>query len=173
MSSLDNSNALRILRLLFPDIIIFATATICFVIIRRTLIQSKRRQPSDLQASSISTTSSASPTSNSISSSQNQTKIWPRILSVIRRTRLFVQFIVIGFAAFIYPSIINSIYFIFFVLIALTWSFSIKFGKKFAFLRALLVIYAGVHVFTIYLYQFTFFQDLFPPLSLWSKYERI
>lgn len=170
-SSLDNSNAVRILRLLFPDIIIFATATICFVIIRRTLIQSKRRQENDLQTSTVSNTSTTSPTSNSTSSSTSQARIWPRIRSVIRRTRLFFQFLLIGFAAFIYPSIINSIYFVFFFLIALTWSFSIKFGRKFAFLRALLVIYAGVHLLTYYLYQFTFFQDIFPPLSLWSKYE--
>ena len=167
--SLDNSNALRILRLIFPDIIIFATATICFVIIRRTLIHSKRRQRSDLQTSTISNTTNTSPSSDSITSSTKKVDLWPRILSVVRRIRLFIQFVIVGFAAFICPSIINSIYFIFFFAIAIIWSFSIKFGRKFAMLRALLVIYTGIHLLVYYLYQFTFFQEIFPPLSLWSK----
>jgi hypothetical protein len=164
--SLDNSNAIRILRLIFPDIIILATSTICFVIIRRTLITSKRRQTTELQTS---TTSNTSPSTNSSSSGTNRRNLWPRLLSIVRRIRLFVQFVIVGFAAFVYPSIINSIYFIFFLIIAFIWSFSVKFGRKYAFVRALLVIYAGMHLLTLYLYQFMFFQEVLQPLSLWSK----
>lgn len=163
--SLDNSNALRILRLIFPDIIIFAASTICFVIIRRLLIQSRRRQRTDAQTPNPLESSP----STSSSSEGKRRNFWPRILSVIRRIRLFIQYLILGFAAFVYPSILNSIYFLFFLIIAFIWSLSMKFGRKFAFVRALLVLYAGLHLLTYYLYQFTFFQDAFQPLSLLSK----
>ena len=166
LSSLDNSNALRILRVIFPDIIIFAVSTICFIIIRRLLIQSRRRERTDIQTTDPA---NGSPSSTSTTSEIRRRNILRRILAVIRRIRLFIQFLILGCAAFIYPSIINSIYFIFFLLIAFVWSLSIKFGRKFALVRALLVIYAGLHLLTLYLYQFTFFQDAFRPLSLLSK----
>jgi len=150
--SLDNSNAIRILRLIFPDIIILAVSTICFVTIRRTILSS--------------TVSSAA---NNNNDTEGQKQLWPRLLSILRRIRLFIQFAIVGFAAFVYPSIINSIYFIFFLTLAFIWSLSAKFGKKYAFARALLVIYTGVHLLVLYLYQFGFFQDVLPPLSLWSK----
>jgi hypothetical protein len=163
-SSLDNSNAIRILRLIFPDIIILAASTICFVIIRRTILLSRRRQTDDQLISSTISPSTASSTSI-----EDQQRLWPRLLSILKRTRLFIQFAIVGFAAFVYPSIINSVYFIFFLTLAFIWSLSVKFGKKFAFARTLLVIYTGVHLLVLYLYQFGFFQDILPPLSLWSK----
>jgi len=167
--SLDNSDAIRILRLIFPDIIIFAVSTICFVTIRRSLKPSRRRQINDLQTSTTSNTTNISPSSDSSTIVINRKSLWPRLLSVVRRTRLFIQFLIVGFAAFVYPSIINSIYFVFFLTVAFIWSFSIKFGRKFAIFRGLLVIYTGIHLLTYYLYQFTFFQEVLPPLSLWSK----
>jgi hypothetical protein len=169
--SLDNSNAVRILRLIFPDIIIFAASTICFIIIRRSLLNSKRLERNDLQISTTTTTNvtNISPSSTSTNSGTKRNRFWPRILSVIRRIRLLIQFIIVGFAAFLYPSILNSIYFIFFLTIAFLWSLSIKFGRKFALIRALLVVYTGIHLLIFYLYQFTFFQEAFPPLSLLSK----
>ncbi|CAF1085642.1 unnamed protein product [Adineta ricciae] len=172
LERLDNSNAIRVLRLIFPDIIIFAVSTICIVIIRRSLRASRRRQINDLQTSTTTTTNditNTSPSSTSSSNLINRKKLWPRLLSVIRRIRLFIQFLIVGFAAFVYPSFINAIYFLFFLIIAFIWSFSIKFGRKFAIFRALLVLYAGMHLIIFYLYQFTFFQQALPPLSLWSN----
>ncbi|CAF1290006.1 unnamed protein product [Adineta steineri] len=169
LERLDNSNAIRILRLIFPDIIIFAVATICLVISRRSLRTSRRREVTELQTSSTSNTTSVSPSSTSSLNIINRKNIWPKLLSVIRRIRLFIQFIIVGFAAFVYPSIINSIYFIFFLVIAFSWSFTIKFGRKYTLIRALLVIYTGMHIILFYLYQFTFFQEVLPPLSLWSN----
>ncbi|CAF4702929.1 unnamed protein product [Rotaria sp. Silwood1] len=169
LERLDNSNAIRILRLIFPDIIIFAISTICFFTIRRTLIILRRRQRNEIQTSITSDTINISPSIDSSTSTTTKRNSWPRLLSIVRRIRLFIQFIIVGFAAFVYPSIINSIYFIFFLIIAFLWSLSINFGKKFALVRALLVIYTGLHLLTLYLYQFTFFQEALPPLSLWSN----
>ncbi|CAF2706676.1 unnamed protein product [Rotaria sp. Silwood2] len=168
LERLDNSNAIRVLRLIFPDIVIFAISTICFFVIRRTLIVLRRRQ-SEIQSSITSNAINLSPSIDSSTSTTHKRISWPRLLSIVRRIRLFIQFIIVGFAAFVYPSIINSIYFIFFLIIAFVWSLSIKFGKKFAFVRASLVIYTGMHLLTLYLYQFTFFQEALPPLSLWSN----
>ncbi|CAF0821922.1 unnamed protein product [Adineta steineri] len=163
LERLDNSNAIRILRLIFPDIIILAISTVCFVIIRRTIVTSRRRN-NELQISS-----SISQTANSSTSIEDQKKLWPRLLSMLKRTRLFLQFIIVGFAAFVYPSIINSVYFIFFLTLAFIWSSSVKFGNKYTFARAILVVYTGIHLLILYLYQFGFFQEFLPPLSLWSN----
>jgi hypothetical protein len=162
--SLDHSNAIRVLRLIFPDIIILAVSTTCFVIIRRTLI-TRRRQTNELLTSSTTL-----PSTNSNSTSSTSLKlIWPTLLSILRRIRLFLQFVIVGIAAFMYPSIINSIYFVFFLILAFLWSLSIKFGRKYTLARALLVIYTGIHLLIFYLYQFGVFQDVLQPLSLWSK----
>ena len=170
--SLDNSDAIRVLRLIFPDIIILAVSTICFVIIRRSLLSSRRRQTNDLFTSTTTTMSNATtvPSSNSDSSTtETRRNRWPRLLSILRRIRLFIQFVLIGLAAIVYPSILNSIYFIFFLALALIWSLSVKFGRKFTFARVFLLFYTSAHLLTIYLYQFAFFQEALPPMSLWSK----
>ncbi len=146
-----------------------ATCAIGFIIIRRSLIQAKHRERTEIQTSATTTTANPSLSSTSTSSLVKQKRFWPRVVSIIQSIRLFIQFVIVGFAAFVYPSIINSIYFVFFLLIAFLWSLSIKCGRKFAWLRALLVIYTGLHLLTLYLYQFAFFQDAFPPLSLLSK----
>ncbi len=162
--SLDHSNAIRILRLIFPDIIILAASTICFVIIRRTLTATRRSETNEFQ-----TSLTTSPSTVSHTSTISLKLIWPRFLSVLRQIRLFLQFIIVGLAAFAYPSIINSIYFVFFLTLAFVWSLSIQFKRKYALARAVLVIYTGIHLLIFYLYQFEFFQDALQPLSLWSK----
>ncbi|CAF3646268.1 unnamed protein product [Rotaria sordida] len=169
LERLDNSNVIRIVRLIVPDVVIFVLSTICFFVIRRTLILLRRRQRSELQTSIASDVINSSPSMDSSTSTTTKRSSWPRLLSIVRRIRLFIQFIIVGFAAFVYPSIINSIYFIFFLIIAFVWSLSVKFGKKYELVRALLVIYTGMHLLILYLYQFTFFQEALPPLSLWSN----
>jgi hypothetical protein len=54
-------------------------------------------------------------------------------------------------------------------MLAFIWSLSIKLGRKYTLARAILVIYAGIHLLIFYLYQFGFFQNGLEPLSLWSK----
>lgn len=166
---MDDVNAIRIIRLVFPDVIIFGLSIFCFYIIRRSLRDLRRRESVELQISSTSNESNRPSSKTNRASLINRRKVLQRLLSMVRRMRLFIQFIIIGFAAFIYPSVLNSIYFVFFITVAFTWSLSVKFGKKFIFFRTLLVIYAGIHILTLYLYQFTFFQEALLPLSLWSK----
>lgn len=146
--------------------IIFAVSTVCVIIIHRSLVASRRRHTIEIENSVRANLSSAS---NSNSNVGKAKAVWPRLLSIVRRARLFVQFALVGFAAFIYPSFINSVYFLFFLIIAFIWSASVKFGRKFAIARAALVIYTGVHLFIFYLYQFEFFQNELSPLSLWSN----
>jgi hypothetical protein len=163
--SLDHSNAVRVLRLIFPDVIILAVSTTCFIIIRRTL-STRRRQTNEFTTSPTT----LPPSTNSNNTSTTSLKLmWPRLLSVLKQIRLFLQFVIVGIAAFMYPSIINSIYFIFFLSLAFLWSLSIKFGRKYALCRAILTIYTGLHLLIFYLYQFGFFQDVLQPLSVWSK----
>lgn len=161
---MEDPNAIRILRLIFPDIIILAVSIVCFVIIRRTVIYPRRR----------STNETPPPTTTPLPSVNSRTTklklIWPKFLSLLRRIRLFLQFLIVGFAAFMYPSIINSIYFLFFLSVAFLWSLSMKFGRRYGIARAVLVIYTGIHLLIFYLYQFGFFQnDQFSPGTFWAK----
>ncbi|CAF1290556.1 unnamed protein product, partial [Rotaria sordida] len=164
LERLDNSNAIRILRLIFPDILILAISIICLVSIRRQLLSTRLHETNEPQTPSV-----IPPLINSHINTINQQKLWPRLLSIVRRTRVFLQFVIVGFAAFVYPSIINSIYFIFFLTLAFIWSLSVHFGRKYALARTLLSIYTGIHLLIFYLYQFGFLQEALQPLSLWSN----
>lgn len=161
---MDNSNAIRILRLIFPDVIILAVSTICVFVIRYRVVTSRRREVIEDLATPASPLTISSNSSTAI-----PRKIWPRLLSLMRRVRLFIQFVVVGFAAIVYPSILNSVYFVFFLTLAFIWSLSVNFGTKYVYARVLLALYAGLHILTFYVYQFGFFQDALHPLSFTSK----
>lgn len=165
MFSLDNSNAVRILRLLFPDLIILATSLICLIIIRRRLILSRRHQR-QRQVEEIVPSLLTSPSTLSERSSPH---LWPRFLSIVRRLRLSLQFVLVGVAAFLCPSVLNSMYFLFFLLMSMYSSLSIRFDHRFTRLRSVLLVYTGVHLLLFYLYQFGFFQDVLQPRSFPSK----
>ncbi|CAF3499416.1 unnamed protein product [Rotaria sp. Silwood1] len=135
---LDTFSDIRILCVIFPDIVIFIVSTICFVIIQYSLYNSRSSQSNDFQTSTISHTTNIS-SSNSSTTIINRNNHWSRLLSEVRHIRLFIEFIIVGFTAFVKPSLINSIYFILFLIIAFMWSLSVEFGRKFALIRALLV----------------------------------
>ncbi|CAF4184268.1 unnamed protein product [Rotaria sordida] len=118
-------------------------------------------QSNDFQTSTISHTTNIS-SSNSSTTIINRNNHWSRLLSEVRHIRLFIEFIIVGFTAFVKPSLINSIYFILFLIIAFMWSLSVEFGRKFALIRALLVVYTGIYLILFYLYQLSFFQEVLP-----------
>ncbi|CAF3473310.1 unnamed protein product [Rotaria sp. Silwood1] len=158
---LDKFSDIRILCVIFPDIVIFIVSTICFVIIQYSLYNSRSSQSNDFQTSTISHTTNIS-SSNSSTTIINRNNHWSRLLSEVRHIRLFIEFIIVGFTAFVKPSLINSIYFILFLIIAFMWSLSVEFGRKFALIRALLVVYTGIYLILFYLYQLSFFQEVLP-----------
>ena len=53
-----------------------------------------------------------------------------------------------------HPSLLSSIYFVAFVGMATWWSCYRRFGNKFGVVRMLLLVYSGVHLVVLYLYQF-------------------
>ncbi|CAF3869829.1 unnamed protein product [Rotaria sp. Silwood1] len=158
---LDTFSDIRILCVIFPDIVIFIVSTICFVIIQYSLYNSRSSQSNDFQTSTISHTTNIS-SSNSSTTIINRNNHWSRLLSEVKHIRLFIEFIIVGFTAFVKPSLINSIYFILFLIIAFMWSLSVEFGRKFALIRALLVVYTGIYLILFYLYQLSFFQEVLP-----------
>jgi len=154
LETLNHSTALRVLRLIFPDIIILAVSITCFVLIRRTISTIRRRQIDD----PLPTVTNSPSYPSSSESSSSLKSIWTRLFSVLKRIRFFLQFMIIGIVAFLYPSLLNSVYFLFFLSLAFLWALSIKFEKQYVYARAILVVYAGVHLLILYLYQFGFFQ---------------
>ncbi|XP_064641354.1 piezo-type mechanosensitive ion channel component 2-like isoform X4 [Lineus longissimus] len=72
-------------------------------------------------------------------------------------------------SAIIYPSVTSAVYFVSFIYIA-TWLSCYKtLGEKFAGFRIFLLLYSGLHLLTLHLYQFQFFQELLPYESLYAR----
>ena len=69
----------------------------------------------------------------------------------------------------IYPSVISAVYFVSFLFLA-TWLSSYKtLGRKFAGFRIFLLVYSGLHLLLLHLYQFQFFQEFVPYDSLYAR----
>jgi hypothetical protein len=72
-------------------------------------------------------------------------------------------------SAIIYPSATSAVYFLSFLCIA-TWLSCYKtLGRKFAGFRIFLLLYSGLHLLTLHLYQFQFFQEYVPYDSLYAR----
>ena len=75
------------------------------------------------------------------------------------------------------PSLSSAIYFIIFLILGTMWAchkaFRLRRKKAFAYLRFTLMVYSGVHVVTLYMYQFQFFQTSLPPESLLARYSTV
>ena len=75
----------------------------------------------------------------------------------------------LGASGIIWPSGLSTIYFLLFLAIGTWWGCYRSLGKKFAVIRFLMLIYSGLHIILIYLYQFQFFQIILPPSSLVAR----
>ncbi|ESO89783.1 hypothetical protein LOTGIDRAFT_124598, partial [Lottia gigantea] len=75
----------------------------------------------------------------------------------------------IGASGIILPSVLSAVYFVSFLTIATLWALYYSMGRKFAFYRGFLLIFSGLHILTLHLYQFQFFQDGVPHDSLVAR----
>ena len=93
-----------------------------------------------------------------------------------KRTEAFLQFfgeflVVLFLAAsgIIVPSIFGAFYFLSFLYISTFWAFYNTLGKKYALFRFVLLVWSGLHLCVLHLYQFQFFQELVDPQSLVAR----
>ena len=68
-----------------------------------------------------------------------------------------------------HPSLLSSVYFVAFVAMATWWSCYRTFGNKFGVVRVLLLVYSGLHLVALYLYQFQTAQWMLDHESLLAR----
>lgn len=72
----------------------------------------------------------------------------------------FMVVMLMGACGIALPSIINSIYFVLFVVVLSVWACCVRAGSWFALLRYLLLVYVAAHMIMIHLTQFEFMQHV-------------
>ena len=146
----DGVPPLDIFRIIAPDVVVMVIAITC-VVCCRGLINASPLYSHTPQHIRVSTESST----------------WDNVMPYFIAVMLLVGGIML-------PSLASAIYFIIFLILGTLWAchraFRLRRKRAFAYLRFALMVYSGVHVMTLYMYQFQFFQTSLPPESLLARY---
>ncbi|CAC5396649.1 PIEZO1_2 [Mytilus coruscus] len=146
---LDGVPVINIIRLVVPDLAVLITAILVFVICY-VLLKVPEGQDTELPTTA----------------SRTRRKRTERFL------HFFGTFLVLLFLAasgIIVPSILGAFYFLSFLYISTWWAFYNSLGYKFAVYRFVVLVWSGLHLCVLHLYQFPFFQDLVDPQSLEAR----
>jgi len=149
-SRLDNVNTLDIIRLIVPDVAVFITGLIVYIICYKLLPQEK---PSVQELPTAVKKQQRSPLDG--------------IVNFIGETVLVMFLAASGIIA---PSVFSAVYFLSFVFLATLWSLYGHLGVKFSVYRVVLLIYSAAHILVLHLYQFQFFQGFLPPDTFVARY---
>ena len=145
----DGVPALDVFRIIAPDVVVIAVSITC-VVCSRGLIDSTPLRPQTPQHIKISTDSST----------------WDNVMPYFIAVMLLVGGIML-------PSLASAIYFVMFLILGTMWAChkAVRLRRKraFAYVRFGLMVYSGLHVLTLYMYQFQFFQRYLPPESLLAR----
>lgn len=150
-SRLDNTPVVDVVRLVVPDVAVFIVALLVFIICH-VVLKKEAAQQQDL------------PTTQVIRTRR------PRVNFVIAFFGEFLLSLLIGASGIILPSVLNAVYFLTFLVVGTVWACYRKLGRKFAGFRVFLLVYTGLHILLLHLYQFEFFQDFLPPDDLIARY---
>eukprot|EP00118_Oscarella_pearsei_P024120 m.299204 g.299204 ORF g.299204 m.299204 type:complete len:2308 (+) comp40787_c0_seq2:130-7053(+) len=133
------------LRYLLPDIFVFATSLVSVILAINLKRRQQRKDESDGKG-------------------HRPRKLSPQAI----RNYLFTLGL---FGAVIFlPSILASIYFILLMSIGIVWSIRLTFPKLMQIMKLITFVYAAVHLFAIYAYQFYSVQTAFDPKDRWTKF---
>ncbi|XP_071091757.1 piezo-type mechanosensitive ion channel component 2-like [Haliotis cracherodii] len=147
---LDNTPVVDVVRLVVPDVAVFIVALLVFIICH-VVLKKEAAQQQDL------------PTTQVIRTRR------PRVNFVITFFGEFLLSLLIGASGIILPSVLNAVYFLTFLVVGTVWACYRKLGRKFAGFRVFLLVYTGLHILLLHLYQFEFFQDFLPPDDLIAR----
>ena len=142
-SRLDGVRAIDIVRLVLPDVVVFLTGLLVYIICYKLLPQE-------------TTNSEELPTT--VKSRRRKT-----LNDALQFVGEAVVVLLLAASGIIVPSVLSSLYFISFMFIATVWSLYGRLGRKFRCFRILLLIYSAAHILVLHLYQFQFFQEVLDP----------
>ncbi|XP_078337037.1 piezo-type mechanosensitive ion channel component 2-like isoform X2 [Crassostrea virginica] len=154
---LDGVPIIHILRLVVLDVIVLATAILVFIVCYKVFSPSRNTLTSDDLPS----------VQQSFTRRRRSNKLHNFLLFVGK----FIDVLFLAACGIIVPSLASAAYFLSFLFIATWWSFYRGLGQKFAIFRICVLVWSGLHLAFLHLYQMQLFQeDWFPSrTSLWAR----
>lgn len=73
-------------------------------------------------------------------------------------------------ASILEPSVTSSVYFLYFLMIGSWFGLNRSFGSGYHYLRIFLVMFTGVHILCVFLYQLSIVQPIIPPDNINTRY---
>ena len=131
-------------RLILPDVAVFVTGLLVYIICFKLLPQDNSK-PEELPTTTVRS---------------RRRRTLNDILHFFGET--LVVFLLAA-SGVIVPGVLSSVYFVSFIFIATVWSLYGRLGRKFACFRILILIYSASHLLVLHLYQFQFFQEALDP----------
>ena len=157
---MDGVPIIHILRLVVLDVIVLATAILVFIVCYKVFSPSRDTLTSDDLPS----------VQQSFTRRRRSNKLHNFLLFVGK----FIDVLFLAACGIIVPSLASAAYFLSFLFIATWWSFYRGLGQKFAIFRICVLVWSGIHLAFLHLYQMQLFQeDWFPSrTSLWARYAQ-
>ncbi|KAK3878310.1 hypothetical protein Pcinc_017051 [Petrolisthes cinctipes] len=90
-------------------------------------------------------------------------------LRVLNAVGTYLSVAVIGCCGVMVPSVTSAVYFIVFMSSATYWSLNNSLGRRFGYVCRGVMVFAGVHVLLLYLYQAQWPQEYLPPDSVVAR----
>ncbi|KAL4234818.1 hypothetical protein ACF0H5_006459 [Mactra antiquata] len=146
---LDGVALVDIFRLVLPDVAVFITGLIIYIVCYKLLPEVKNVSPQLPTSVRIQKNGTAS-----------------NVVDFFGESFL-VLFLAAG--GIIVPSALSSVYFLSFVVLATIWSLYGHLGRRFNIFRIILLIYCALHILVLHLYQFQFFQEALKPTDLIAR----
>lgn len=147
---LDGVPFIHILRLVVLDVVVLAVAILVFIVCYKVFNPSR----DTLSSEDVTRRRRAS-----------------RLHNFLLFVGKFIDVLFLAACGIIVPSLASAAYFLSFLYIATWWSLYRGLGKKFSIFRICVLIWSGLHLLFLHLYQMQLFQeDWFPSrTSLWAR----
>nr|XP_034339397.1 piezo-type mechanosensitive ion channel component 1 isoform X8 [Crassostrea gigas] len=153
---LDGVPFIHILRLVVLDVVVLAVAILVFIVCYKVFNPSR----DTLSSEDV-------PSLQSVTRRRRASRLHNFLLFVGK----FIDVLFLAACGIIVPSLASAAYFLSFLYIATWWSLYRGLGKKFSIFRICVLIWSGLHLLFLHLYQMQLFQeDWFPSrTSLWAR----
>ncbi|XP_056011934.1 piezo-type mechanosensitive ion channel component 1-like isoform X4 [Ostrea edulis] len=152
---LDGVPFVHVLRLVILDVVVLAVAILVFIVCYKVFNPSRDTlNPEDLPVQSISHRKRSS-----------------RLHNFLLFVGKFIDVLFLAACGIIVPSVASAVYFLSFLYIATWWSFYRGLGQKFAIFRICVLVWSGLHLAFLHLYQMQLFQEDWLPsrTSFWAR----
>ena len=142
------------LHYLLPDVVVIVTCLVVLILGLKAIRQQNNQQSGD-----------AGEGQQNNRQSQHSHGFIQKVIAV----HSVIFFLSLFLAAVIRPSILTGIYLLLLLAIGMVWSTYHSFPVILHWSKLLTIIYAGLHLFVLYAYQFYAFQDEFSADNKWIK----